>query len=45
VTVREQPGRPGVFGCTMQLQPYFQLDDVSATFRLVTDLDAPGMRA
>jgi len=45
VTVREQPGRPGVFGCTMLLQPYFQLDDVSATFRLVTDLDAPGMRA
>jgi type VI secretion system ImpC/EvpB family protein len=44
VTVREQAGRPGVFGCTMLLQPHFQLDDVSATFRLVTDLDAPGMR-
>jgi type VI secretion system protein ImpD/type VI secretion system protein ImpC len=44
VTVREQVGRPGVFGCTMLLQPHFQLDDVSATFRLVTDLDAPGMR-
>ncbi len=42
VTVRERPGRPGVFGCTMQLQPHFQLDDVSATFRLVTDLAAPG---
>jgi type VI secretion system ImpC/EvpB family protein len=45
VTVREHAGRPGVFGCTMLLQPHFQLDDVSATFRLVTDLDAPGMRA
>jgi type VI secretion system protein ImpD/type VI secretion system protein ImpC len=45
VTVREQAGRPGVFGCTMLLQPHFQLDDISATFRLVTDLDAPGMRA
>jgi type VI secretion system ImpC/EvpB family protein len=44
VTVREQPGRPGIFGCTMLLQPHFQLDDVSATFRLVTDLAAPGMR-
>jgi type VI secretion system protein ImpD/type VI secretion system protein ImpC len=45
VTVREQAGRPGVFACTMHLQPHFQLDDVSATFRLVTNLDAPGMRA
>lgn len=45
VSVREQVGRPGVFGCTMLLQPHFQLDDVSATFRLVTDLDAPGLRA
>ena len=43
VSVRERPGRPGVFGCTVLLQPHFQLDDVSATFRLVTDLSAPGM--
>jgi type VI secretion system ImpC/EvpB family protein len=41
VAVREQPGRPGVFGCTMHLQPHFQLDDVAATFRLVTDIAAP----
>ncbi|MGH7067403.1 MAG: type VI secretion system contractile sheath large subunit [Acetobacteraceae bacterium] len=44
VMVRERPGRPGVFGCTIHLQPQFQLDDVSATFRLVTDLVAPGPR-
>jgi type VI secretion system ImpC/EvpB family protein len=44
VTVRELPGRPGVFGCTMHLQPHFQLDDVAATFRLVTDIAVPGMR-
>jgi type VI secretion system ImpC/EvpB family protein len=44
ISVREQPGRPGVFGCTALLQPHFQLDDVSATFRLVTDIAAPGMR-
>ncbi len=44
VMVRERPGRPGVFGCTIHLQPQFQLDDVSATFRLVTDLVAPGAR-
>ncbi len=44
VMVRERPGRPGVFGCTIHLQPQFQLDDVAATFRLVTDLVAPGPR-
>ena len=42
VTVTEPQGRPGVFGCVIQLQPHFQLDDVSATFRLVTDLSVPG---
>ena len=44
VTVRELSGRPGVFGCTMHLQPHFQLDDVGTTFHLVTDIAAPGMR-
>lgn len=43
VSVRERPGRPGVFGCTIHLQPHFQLDDVSATFRLVTDVAAPSV--
>ena len=42
VTVRERPGRPGVYGCACLLQPHFQLDDVTASFRLVTDLAAPG---
>jgi type VI secretion system protein ImpD/type VI secretion system protein ImpC len=42
VAVRERAGRPGVFGCTIHLQPHFQLDDVSATFRLATDIAAPG---
>ena len=42
VTVREQSGRPGSFGCTIFLQPHFQLDDVSATFRLTTEITAPG---
>lgn len=42
VSVQERPGRPGVFGCTVHLQPHFQLDDVAATFRLVTDIAAPG---
>jgi type VI secretion system protein ImpD/type VI secretion system protein ImpC len=45
VSVRENPGKPGSFGCTIFLQPHFQLDDVSATFRLTTDLNAPGRAA
>lgn len=44
ITVRDQPGRPGVFGCTIQLQPHYQLDDLAATFHLVTELSAPGRR-
>ncbi|MBO0711455.1 MAG: type VI secretion system contractile sheath large subunit [Acetobacteraceae bacterium] len=44
VSVRERPGRPGTFGCVIHLQPHFQLDDVSATFRLVTEMTAPGAR-
>jgi type VI secretion system ImpC/EvpB family protein len=42
VNVRERPGRPGVFGCVVHLQPHFQLDDVAASFRLVTDIAASG---
>jgi type VI secretion system protein ImpD/type VI secretion system protein ImpC len=45
ITVRERDGRPGVFGCIILLQPHFQLDDVTATFRLVTDITAPGARS
>jgi predicted component of type VI protein secretion system len=36
VNVRQVEDRPGSFGCVIHLQPYYQLDDVSATFRLVT---------
>ena len=37
--VRELPGRPGVLGCTIHLQPHFQLDDVAATsFQLVAEM-------
>jgi type VI secretion system protein ImpD/type VI secretion system protein ImpC len=38
VSVSEVPGKPGSFGCVIQLQPYYQLDDISAAFQLVTDL-------
>jgi type VI secretion system protein ImpD len=38
VSVREMPGRPGVLGCVLRLQPHFQLDDVSASFQLVAEV-------
>ena len=38
VEVREHIGRPGSFSCVVRLQPHHQLDDVTATFQLVTDI-------
>ena len=38
VEVRELKGRPGAYGCTMHLQPHFQLDDVGASFSLTTEV-------
>lgn len=45
VEVRERPGRPGSYGCTITLQPHYQLDEVGASFRLVTELTAPRQAA
>ena len=28
VTIAERPDRPGTYGCTIHLQPHFQLDEV-----------------
>lgn len=39
VRVSEIPGKPGVYSCVMQLQPHFQLDDVSASFQLTADMN------
>jgi type VI secretion system protein ImpD/type VI secretion system protein ImpC len=44
VTITETPGKPGVYGCVIQLQPHFQLDDIAASFRLMTEIAAPGAR-
>ncbi len=41
VEVREQIGKPGIYGCTVILQPHYQLDDVGASFRLLTELTGP----
>ncbi len=45
VSLQELPGRPGAFGCTLHLQPHFQLDELATTFRLVTEIAGPGARA
>jgi type VI secretion system protein ImpD/type VI secretion system protein ImpC len=44
VVINEIPGKPGVYGCIIQLQPHFQLDDIAASFRLMTEIAAPGAR-
>lgn len=38
VEVREAPGRPGHFTCTVHLQPHFQLDQLVSSIKLVTEL-------
>ncbi|MEA2727548.1 MAG: type secretion system protein ImpD [Acetobacteraceae bacterium] len=44
VSVHELSDQPGSFGCVIHLQPYYQLDDVAATFRLVTGFSSAGRR-
>ena len=38
IEVSDVPGRPGALGCTIRLQPHFQLDSIATSFRLVTEL-------
>lgn len=42
VALREVAGQPGVYACVVQLQPHFQLDDVSASFQLLADMTGRG---
>ncbi len=39
VTVRETPGKPGVFQCVMHLSPHAQLDQATVGVRLATELN------
>lgn len=41
VEVRETPGKPGVYDCTIYLKPHAQLDQVLSSFKLVTEVAAP----
>jgi type VI secretion system protein ImpD/type VI secretion system protein ImpC len=38
VRVTERTDKPGVFDCAIMLQPYFQLDNVSASFTFATKI-------
>ncbi len=42
VQVREQPGRPGHYYSVFHLWPHFQLDDLSASVRLRTEMGVAG---
>jgi type VI secretion system protein ImpD len=44
IRVHELPGKPGVYACTVHLQPHFQFDDIVSAFKLVTEL-APRAQA
>lgn len=37
ISVDEIPGKPGMYACTVRLQPHFQLDDVSTSFHLIAE--------
>ncbi|HEY4263856.1 MAG TPA: type VI secretion system contractile sheath large subunit [Micropepsaceae bacterium] len=38
IQVKNVPGKPGTYSCTVLLRPQYQFDEVSAGFRLVTEL-------
>lgn len=38
--VREQPGRPGSYACTIHLQPHYQLDGMVSAVKLSTELSS-----
>jgi len=38
VQVRDVPGKPGTYTCTVHLQPHFQFDAIVSAFKLVTEL-------
>ena len=42
VDVHDVPGRPGVYRANVFLRPHFQLEELSASIRLVAELPAPG---
>lgn len=41
IDVSEVPGKPGAYRAVMFLRPHFQLDELSVSLRLVTELPSP----
>jgi type VI secretion system protein ImpC len=41
VDVSDIPGRPGCYNAVVFLRPHFQLEELSASIRLVAELPAP----
>jgi type VI secretion system ImpC/EvpB family protein len=41
VEVRNQPGKPGAYQCIMHLAPHYELDELTATVRVATELAPP----
>ena len=41
VDVVDVPGKPGAFQATVYLKPHFQMEELTASIRLVADLPAP----
>ncbi len=44
VRVREDPGKPGSYLCVAHLWPHFELDELTTTLRVTTEL-SPGQAA
>ena len=42
VRVLDDPGKPGSYRCVLQLSPHYELDDMQASIRLVTELAPRG---
>jgi len=40
IEIREVPGRPGIYGCVVQLKPHAQIDQLMSSIKLVTELVA-----
>ena len=43
VDVSEDPGNPGAYKCVIFLRPHFQLEELTASIRLVAELPPPAV--
>ncbi len=43
-TIREKPGEPGNYYCTIHLQPHYQMDDMVSAVKLTTEISSTSSR-